>query len=145
MSSSNDFARGRMSISAILSIKPTFVEAIFRGEKQFEFRRKLFKTQTPTTIFVYASAPVSKIVGHFEVGDIISNQPSKVWRDTKHAAGIKRSYFFKYFSGCHEAHALKVQKPVRYRRPLSLSKTFGINRPPQSFCYVIASPLAPSY
>jgi predicted transcriptional regulator len=132
-----------MPTNAILSIKPDFAEAIFRGEKQFEFRRKVFKTQTPTKIFVYASAPISKVIGHFEVAAVISKQPSNLWRDTKHAAGIKRSYFFKYFSGCHEAHALKVRKPVRYSKPLNLSDTFGIDRPPQSFCYVDSPPLAP--
>ena len=137
------FARGRMLTSAILSIKPRYAEAIFRGEKRFEFRRKLFKTRTPTTIFVYASAPVSKIIGHFEIDDIISKPPSSLWQKTRHAAGIKRSHFFKYFSGCREAHALKVRKPIRYLRPLNLSDAFGIDRPPQSFCYVTSGPLAP--
>jgi predicted transcriptional regulator len=133
-----------MPTSAILSIKPDFAEAIFRGEKQFEFRRRLFKTKTPTRIFVYASAPISKIIGHFEIDDIISKRPSSLWKDTKHAAGIKRSYFLRYFSGCHEAHALKVRKPVRYLQPLNLSDAFGIDRPPQSFCYVTSPPLAPN-
>jgi predicted transcriptional regulator len=76
------------------------------------------------------------IVGHFEIDNIISRRPSSLWRHTKHAAGINRSYFFKYFSGCKEAHALKVRKPVRYLKPLSLFDSFGIDRPPQSFCYV---------
>jgi predicted transcriptional regulator len=128
-----------MPTSAILSIRPNFADAIFRGEKKFEFRRKLFKTKSPTKIFVYASAPISMVIGHFEVADVISKRPSNLWRDTGHAAGIKRSHFFKYFSGCNEAHALKVRKPVRYLKPLNLFDTFGIERPPQSFCYVTLS------
>jgi predicted transcriptional regulator len=144
MKSLTSFAMGQMPTSAILSIKPDFAEAIFRGEKQFEFRRKVFKTETPTKVFVYASAPISKVIGHFEVAGIISKRPANLWRDTKHAAGISRAYFFEYFTGCDEGHALKVQKPVRYRRPLSLHKAFGIERPPQSFCYVDSPPLAPT-
>lgn len=132
-----------MHTSAILSIKPDFAEAIFRGEKKFEFRRKVFRTKMPTKIFVYASAPISKIIGHFEIAAIISKQPSNLWRDTKHAAGIERSYFFQYFNGCREAHALKVRKPVRYAKPLNLSDAFGLGRPPQSFCYVDPPLLAP--
>ena len=144
MDSLKRFARDQMPTSAILSIKPNFADAIFRGEKQFEFRRKVFKTQVPAKIFVYASAPVSKVVGHFEIAAIISKQPSNLWRHTRHAAGITRSYFFRYFTGCREAHALQVRKPVRYSKPLDLSDAFGIGRPPQSFCYVDSPPLAPT-
>ena len=57
-------------MNVILSIKPEFVEKIFSGEKQYEYRKILFK-QKVDTIYIYASRPVSKIVGEFKIDDIV--------------------------------------------------------------------------
>ena len=51
-------------MNVILSIKPEFVEKIFSGEKQYEYRKILFK-QKVDTVYIYASRPISKIVGEF--------------------------------------------------------------------------------
>lgn len=136
MSNSNDFVRGLGSTSAILSIKPNFADAIFGGRKTFEYRRKLFKSSIPTQIFVYASAPISQVVGQFDIAEILSDSPGRLWIRTKSGSGICRKYFFEYFVGCDRANAIKIERPVLYICPKDLELHFGISRPPQSFCYV---------
>lgn len=52
-----------MHKEVLLSIKPTYVQRIFEGSKKYEFRRVIFKENNIDKIIVYASAPISKIVG----------------------------------------------------------------------------------
>jgi predicted transcriptional regulator len=92
---------------------------------------------------VYASAPVSKVIGYFELAAVLAGPPDNLWRRTKHAAGIKRSYFQRYFSGCRVGYALKVKNPTLYDWPKDLQESFSITRAPQSFCYVPSPPLQP--
>ena len=52
---------------ALLSIKPEYAEKILKGEKLVEFRIVAF-AQEVSKIFIYATSPVCRIVGEFEVG-----------------------------------------------------------------------------
>ena len=60
-------------MKVILSIKPQFAEKIFEGSKKFEFRRSIFKNPNVKIIIVYGSAPISKIIGEFEIEEILYN------------------------------------------------------------------------
>jgi predicted transcriptional regulator len=135
-SNSSGSAEIRRPTAAILSIKPVFAAAIFDGSKQFEYRRKSFKSKIPSRIFVYASAPISMVVGHFELDGVLTDSPIRLWERTRSGAGISRKYFLSYFSGCDAAHALRVGERRYYREPIDLEQQFGLARPPQSFCYV---------
>lgn len=117
-----------------MSIKPKYAEAIFRGEKRFEFRRVVFK-QPVKVVVVYTTSPVSQVAGEFEVDAVISDSVERLWRRTKNEAGIDRKVFFRYFSGRKLAHAIVIGSVRRYPRPHDLAEKFGI-RPPQSFAYL---------
>ncbi len=52
-----------MPIRVLLSLKPQFAAAILSGEKKFEFRRDVFSRSDVTTVVLYASSPVCKVVG----------------------------------------------------------------------------------
>ncbi len=54
-----------MQINVLLSIKPKFAAAIFAGEKQFEFRRAIFKNTNVKKVYVYASKPIGLVIGEF--------------------------------------------------------------------------------
>lgn len=122
-------------MKVILSIKPEFVEKIFSGTKKYEFRRSLFKDKSVTTVVIYASAPISKIVGEFEIGDIVHDKIESVWDLTKKYSGIDESFFLQYFSGKSEAFAIKIRNAKKYRTPISIRDEYGI-APPQSFAYI---------
>jgi predicted transcriptional regulator len=125
-----------MQTRVLLSIKPKFAEAIFAGTKKFEFRRAIFKNPQITHVLVYASSPVSKVLGEFEVDGVLNMTIKNLWDRTSSWAGIDQSYFKEYFRGKRSGYALKVKKPIKFSEPLSLQGHFGISHPPQSFCYV---------
>ena len=51
----------------LLSIKPEFVEEIFSGRKKFEYRKAIFTNKKVTSVIVYSTMPVGKIVGEFTI------------------------------------------------------------------------------
>jgi len=125
-----------MQTSVLLSIKPEFAEKILRGEKLFEFRRVLFKSKFVSRIVIYASSPVQRVVGEFEVEEILALSKQRLWIRTRLHSGIKKAYFDEYFQGCGKAFAIKVRRPRRYSTPVPLRHVCDTDRPPQSFMYL---------
>lgn len=119
----------------LLSIKPEFAEKIFEGTKQYEFRRAIFKNSEIKTIVVYASSPVQKVIGEFEIEDILKEGLASLWKKTKSKSGIKEEYFYSYFGEKEEGYAIKIKNAKRYEEPLCLRSDFGLV-PPQSFLYL---------
>ena len=122
-------------MSVLLSIKPEFVAKIFSNEKQYEFRKVIFKDKQVKDVVIYASSPVSKVVGEFKIDKIIEDTPDKVWKLTKDKAGITKSYFDEYFRGKRVANAIKIKQATRYDKPIDLQE-LGVKRAPQSFMYL---------
>lgn len=123
-------------MKVILSIKPEFVERIFSGIKKFEYRKVIFKRNDISTVVVYATKPYGKVVGEFEIGDIIVNNPKDLWKQTKDYSGISKSYFTEYFEGRDQGFAIKIKSCKKYDVPLDLSVyDKSIKVAPQSFCY----------
>lgn len=125
-----------MPTRVLLSVKPQFAEAILAGVKTFEFRRALFRRQDIRTVVIYASSPTCKVVGEFTIAEVLSLTPDALWTKTNTGGAIDRAYFDQYFKGRELAHALKVKQVRRYRSPLCLRADLGLDRPPQSFCYL---------
>ncbi|WP_332604742.1 hypothetical protein [Acinetobacter sp. ESBL14] len=125
-----------MSTAVLLSIKPKFADAIFAGEKKYEFRKAIFKDKSIKVIYVYASAPISKVVGTLYVDEILARQPTLLWEATSEDAGISEDYFYEYFANRKLGYALKVERAKLFDEPKLLQDMFGISHPPQSFCYV---------
>lgn len=123
-------------MKVLLSIKPEFAERIFSGEKKFEFRKAVFKDETVKTIVIYATMPTGKVVGEFEVGPILKDRPSKLWRKTKEFSGISKDFFEAYFQGRSSGYAISVRNAVRYENPFELNELIPGGVPPQSFRYL---------
>jgi predicted transcriptional regulator len=119
----------------LLSIKPEFAAKIFEGSKQYEFRRAIFKNVDIKTIVVYASSPVQKVIGEFEIDLILKEDLAALWQKTKREAGIEESFFYSYFEGKQEGYAIKIKNARLYEEPLCLREDFGLV-PPQSFLYL---------
>lgn len=61
---------GRLSMTdAVFSIKPYFADAILDGSKTVELR-KVAPKKPIERVWIYATAPVMRIVGHFKPGCI---------------------------------------------------------------------------
>jgi len=125
-----------MRTSVLLSIKPRFANAILEGTKTFELRRTIFRSRTVHKIVIYATSPVSRVIGEFLMDGILALEPKQLWKVTSGGAGVDRKFFDEYFRGRDIGFALKVDRPRRYVKPLELKEHYGISRPPQSFCYL---------
>lgn len=122
-------------MKVLLSIKPEFALKILRGTKKYEYRRAIFKQKGIKTVLLYASAPISKIVGEFEIGRIICDDPKQLWLKTREHSGINKNKFFEYFSSKTRGYAIKIKSYTSYKKPIPL-KNFALSTPPQSFLYL---------
>lgn len=113
----------------LLSIHKKHVDKIFSGQKTFEYR-KILPTKIPTKVIIYCCAPISKIVGEFEISEILCHKPKTLFKKTKKSGCIDKQSFLKYFENKPIAYAMKIKNVKRYDKPFKYSK-----HPPQSFCY----------
>ncbi len=124
----------------LFSIKPEYAEKILNGTKLFEYRKAIPRHQSVRTVVIYATMPVGKVVGEFEIGGILRLKPGTMWKRTSVGSGITRAFFDTYFDGCDEALAIEVIKPKRYATLKTVHAVSGSSTPPQSFQYLIDDP-----
>lgn len=117
-----------------MSIRPPYAEAIFRGEKRFEFRRTIFRKPVDVVV-VYVTSPTCLVAGEFDVTEVITDSVEDLWSRTSRQAGIDRKRFMEYFDGCELGYAIAIGGVRRYKKPLDLSLNYGV-RAPQSFLYI---------
>ena len=85
---------------------------------------------------IYESSPVCRVVGEFEIDEILVDTPSIIWRKTNKYSGIDKTFFDLYFSEKLVAYAIKVAKVTRYDEPILIQTLTPSSRPPQSFMYI---------
>lgn len=123
-------------MKVLLSIKPEYVEKIFSGEKRFEYRKSIFKRKKISTIVIYSTMPVGKIVGEFTVRKIHKDSPSAIWNKTQNFSGISYDYYKSYFTGKKCSYAIEIKTVTKYAIPKDPKKLFPHFMAPQSFCYL---------
>lgn len=124
-------------MKVLLSIKPEYAERIFTGEKKYEYRRNLFKKEGIKTVVVYVTKPVGKVVGEFEIDNVLRGNPNSIWEETKLYAGIDEAAYIEYFSKRETGFAIGIKKTKVYKKPLDLVDLDPkIKYPPQSFMYI---------
>jgi len=128
----------------LLSIKPDYVSKILDGSKTFEYRRRIFSRLDVTSVIVYCTKPIGRIVAEFDIRCILKDSPAEIWRETQHASGISREFFEYYFAGRETAYALSIGSIRRFREPILPQDVFVNFTPPQSYFYVFADKLLPS-
>ncbi|MGI6649665.1 MAG: ASCH domain-containing protein [Bacillota bacterium] len=122
-------------MKVLLSIKPEFANKIFNGIKQYEYRRTIFKKTNIDSVLVYATSPISKVIGEFEIDNIICDELESLWNKTSQHSGISEEYFYTYFGNKEKGYAIKIKNTTKYQNPLSLKEEFNV-MPPQSFIYI---------
>ncbi|WP_417590951.1 hypothetical protein [Owenweeksia hongkongensis] len=122
-------------MKVVLSIKPEFAFKIFDGSKKFEFRKAIFKNKNVKSVVVYASSPVQKVIGEFEIGKIFNDDLETLWSLTSEFSGITEEYFYKYFSERDNGFAIQVKNKKKYKTPKCLKTDYNLH-PPQSFAYI---------
>ncbi len=122
-------------MKVLLSIKPEFASKIFDGSKKYEYRRVIFKRKGVETIVVYASDPIRRVIGEFDIGEVLHEAPEQLWERTCGYAGITKRRFMQYFSNQEKGFAIGVKQARAYSNSLSLDDLM-LSLPPQSFRYL---------
>lgn len=122
-----------------MSIKPQFADAILAGTKRVEFRKRRLAPDV-TTVLIYSTMPVGRIVGAFEVAGYDIASPTAVWERHKGHAGITRVGYREYYRGSPRAVGILVKEARRLARPVRLTELDQKLTAPQSFLYLPLNP-----
>lgn len=117
-----------------MAIHPEYADAILRGVKQVEFRKRKLADDIET-IVIYATAPVQKVVGEFRIRETVVDAPEQIWARYGAVGVIDRHSFGEYYASTVNAVAFVVDKAIRYGQPRPLSELAPSI--PQSFYYVL--------
>lgn len=123
-------------MKVLLSIRPEFVQRIFSGVKQYEYRKSMFRNSAVESVIVYATKPVGMIVGEFKIDRILQDDKEIIWNVTKQASGITYEYYRQYYRERRTAVAIKIINPVRFVPPIVPTDVIMTFRAPQSFAYI---------
>lgn len=118
-----------------MSLHPEFASLILAGTKRVEFRKRKFG-EAVTHVIVYATCPIKKILGFFEVSRVREDTPKKLWSKYRAKGGIARDTFWSYYGGRSTGVAIEVGRVYLLPQPLSLSAIGRSVIAPQSFRYI---------
>ena len=105
---------------ALMPIHPRYANAILEGSKGAEFRKRRLAPDI-RRIVIYATAPISRIVGEFTIGETVVGSPQEIWRRHGATGEISEPAFHSYFAGRDMAVAFVVTQTRRYAESLALA------------------------
>ena len=123
-----------MKKKILISIQPTHVQNILSGIKKYEYRKAVAR-QEVSSLLIYETTPIMKVVAEVDVLDIVAASPADLWDQTKGSSGISKEFFDDYFKGRDVAYAYKLGKIKVFKQPKSLGD-YGVKHAPQSFLYI---------
>lgn len=125
-------------MNVLLSIKPEFAQKILALDKQYEFRKTAFRdSNLVEKIYMYASSPVKKIVGHFSIDGVIEQHPEQLWTQFGQESGVEnRDAFLDYFEGKEMGYALEIDTVQEFADPIDPRDYVRDFHPPMSFQYL---------
>jgi predicted transcriptional regulator len=124
-----------------MSIHPRYADAIMDGAKGVEFRKRALAGDI-STVLVYATAPVGRLVGTFQLSDTMTAKPRDLWREFAAVGCIEQDAFDAYYLDRDTGVGLLVASPRRFDFPVRLEQLVPSPRPPQSFVYIPTKVLA---
>lgn len=123
-----------MPKTIIISIHPEYAEKILTGEKTYELRTRL-PHYKPERMIIYATAPVSEVVGTAEIADMLDLPLTELWKRVRKSACVTLSDFHAYFRHSDNGKAFVLRNPVRFPSPIPIT-SYGLKRAPQSWQYL---------
>ena len=123
------------STEVLISIYQEYAEAILNGEKVIEFRKAQFP-QNISRVYMYSTSPVQRVIGHFEVKDVLRASPRSLWNQYGKRGSIGYEDYIRYYGEAEEACGILVKNAVRYERPVELRELDPSFSVPQSYRYL---------
>jgi predicted transcriptional regulator len=94
----------------LISIRPSFANAIFNGSKTVEVRRKIPPIKLGIRLWIYVTKPVGEVRGVARVAEIVEGDPDTVWHACGPRTGLARADFYNYLDGSAKAYGLVLQE-----------------------------------
>ncbi|MBE1528967.1 putative transcriptional regulator [Sphingopyxis sp. OAS728] len=104
----------------LISIRPSFANAIFNGSKTVEIRRRIPPIKLGARLWIYVTKPVGEVRGVARVSEIVEGTPDDVWRACGPRTGLVKPDFDNYLRGSTKAYGL-ILREVEVGRPISMS------------------------
>jgi type I restriction enzyme, S subunit len=123
-------------MNVIMSIRPKYARLILSGAKRYEFRKCIFKNIHIEKAYIYETSPTKKLVGIFDIGDIIRASPKDLWDKFGHLSGMNEAEFFNYFQDIQIGFAIEIKHLMILDSPIDPRVKISGFTPPQSFCYL---------
>ena len=125
----------------LMSIKPNYADAILAGTKRWEFRRKSIRKMFYRSVLIYATAPVSKVVGQMYFEIEVCGNLNRVWDIVEKEAGLTLGECVRYYGDTEMAYAGRISRAVPLNGPTLEKIRKGCHpdlgsrtwRPPQSW------------
>lgn len=121
-------------MNLLIPIKPKYSNMIFRGTKTCEYRR-VKPDRDFKRVYVYETAPISAIVGYFDINGIMLGNPDIVWDYTNKNGCLSYDDFHSYFQGCDRAVALLIGNTSVFCKAKKLGTEGFPSVVPQNFIY----------
>jgi len=124
--------------TALISIRPRFVEKILSGDKRLEFRRS-WAVKPVDILVIYSSSPVQRIVATANVVGFTEASPTALWELAKtKGGGVPRQLIYEYFEGKKLGFAIEIADVLELENPVDPKMVFKNFMAPQSFRYLDA-------
>jgi predicted transcriptional regulator len=124
-----------------MAIHPRYADAILDGTKQVEFRKRRVASDI-STVLIYATAPVQKVIGSFTIGGMVVDKPDRIWNEFGEVGVIERDDFTQYYATSEAAVAIRVEDTERFAQPIALADLDPSPAVPQSFSYLPLSAIS---
>lgn len=124
---------------AVLSVRPRFAEAIERGLKRVEFRKRFSSRVGAFPAMLYSTSPVKEFRSCAIIEKVKQASPRELWKNYGAVAGCTEEEFYDYFGGTGTGFALCISDVVPLPIPVNADAPSlrSINfHPPQSYAFV---------
>ncbi len=122
----------------LISVKPVHAEKVLAGKKTVEIRRKFSGKWVGCKVALYASRPVSSLVGEATIRGVTSASPEQIWERFGPSIGCSHAEFMEYSASTHKVSAIELDSVIRYLERVPLEQVSHLVRqelkPPQSYC-----------
>ena len=124
---------------AIISLKPRYADLILTGKKSVELRSRIVRLEPGTTIWIYSTRPVGRIVGFAEVKSVVHDEPTLIWRRFRKKICIDEAEFNSYTEDRERVSAVMltgVQELTEAPTLDGIRELAGTFHPPQFYAYL---------
>ena len=110
----------------VISVRPTYANSIFEGNKKVEIRRRFSSKWKDSKALVYSSTPENSFIGSFRISNIEYMHPNEIWDNHNDGIGCEKKEFDKYTDGLEKVYAIFIDDCKKFKAPMLKSSLNAI-------------------